>query len=134
MRKKARGWARAKSAGSHLMRLGAWYPIVDERHSSILVLGIARRNVPVHRDLLEITREAPQKFSVVHRCPEDHNPARGTADDVGSTYAVCPSSSTRVPFTGEPDRLKCPSCSEPHPVDWDAASVAKFTVGGVSFS
>ena len=130
--KKARGWARAKTAGAHLMRLGAWYPIVDERHSSIVVLGIARRNVPVPRDLVEITREAPQQFCVVRRSPEDHNPARGTPDDVGSMYVVCPSSGTRVPLAGEPDQLECPSCGELHPVDWNAPSAAKFTVGGVS--
>lgn len=119
--KKARGWARAKPAGAHLMRLGAWYPIVDERNPTMVVLGIARRNVPVPRDLVGITREAPQQFSVVHRSLDDPNPARGTPDDVGLTYAVCPSSGTRVPLTGQPEHLECPSCGELHPVDWEAA-------------
>ena len=132
--KKFRGWARAKPAGAHIMRLGAWYPIVDERNPSLIVLDIARRNVPVPSDFVEITREAPQQFSVVHRSPEDHNPARGTPDDVGYIYAVCPSSGTRVRLTGEPDHLECPSCGELHRVDWTAASVANLSVGGVSAS
>ncbi len=121
--KKSRGWARVKPAGAHLMRLGAWYQVVDQRHPSLIVLDIAGRNVPVFRDLVEITRVAPRRFSVVYRSPDDPNPARGTPDDVGSTYVVCPSSGTRVPLTRQPEHLTCPSCRQLHPVDWEAPSV-----------
>ena len=130
--KKTRGWARAKPAGAHIMRLGAWYQIVDERNPSLIVLDIARRTVPVPRDLVEITREAPVQFSVVYRSLDDHNPARGTPGDVGLTYAVCPSSSTRVPLAGQPEHLECPSCGQLHPVDWEAVQVTNPTGGGVS--
>ncbi len=108
--KKTRGWARVKPAGAHIMRLGAWYQIVDERKPSLIVLDIAGRNVPVRRDLVELIREPPQRFSVVHRSVDDRNPARGTPDDVGATYAVCPSSGTRVPLNRHPVHLECPSC------------------------
>ena len=121
--KKTRGWARAKPAGAHIMRLGAWYQIVDERNPSLIVLDIAGRHIPVRRDLVEITREAPQRFSVVYRSVDDRNPARGTLDDVGPTYAVCPSSSTRVPLIRQPEHLECPSCGGVHAVDWEAPSV-----------
>ncbi len=130
--KKTRGWARAKPAGADSMRLGAWYQIVDERNPSLIVLDIARRNVPVPSDLVEITREAPQQFSVVHRSLDAPNPARGTPDYVGLTYAVCPSSGTRVPLTGQPGHLECPSCGELHPVDWEAAHAASPAGGAVS--
>ncbi len=65
--RKTNGWATAKPAGAHIMRLGAWYKIVDERNPTLVVLDIARRNVPVPRDFVEISREAPQRFTVVYR-------------------------------------------------------------------
>ncbi len=130
--RKTNGWATAKPAGAHIMRLGAWYKIVDERNPTLVVLDIARRNVPVPRNFVEISREAPQRFTVVYRSLEDHNPARGTAEDVGPTYAVCQSSGTRVPLTGQPEHLECPSCGQLHPVDWEAAHVTNPTGGGVS--
>ncbi len=54
--KKTRGWARVKPAGAHLMRLGAWYQVVDQRHPSLIVLDIAGRNVPVFRDPARVVR------------------------------------------------------------------------------
>ena len=130
--RKTSGWATAKPAGAHIMRLGAWYKIVDERSPTLVVLDIARRNVPVPRDLVEISREAPQRFRVVYRSIEDHNPARGTPEDVGPTYAVCPSSGARVSLTGCPEHLECPACGQQHPVDWDAAHLTNPTEDGVS--
>lgn len=122
--KKTRGWARVKRAGAaHIMRLGAWYQIVDERNPSLIVLDIAGRDVLVRGDLVELTREAPQRFSVVYRSLDDPNPALGTPDDVGPTYAVCPSSGTRVRLTRQPEHLKCPSCGQDHLLDWEAPIV-----------
>ncbi len=123
--KKTRGWARVKPAGAHIMRLGAWYQIVNQRNPSLIVLDVAGRNVPVRRDLVEITREAPQRFSVVYRSLDDPNPALGTPDDVGPTYAVCPLSGTRVPLTSQPEFLTCPTCRQLHPVDWEAPIVPR---------
>ena len=120
--RRSRGWAQAKPMGAHLMRLGAWYQIVDDRDPTLVVLDIARRNVPVHRDLVEIAEQVPELFSVVLRAPDDPNPARGTRDDLGPTYAVCPATGTRVPFTGHPEHLECPGCEELHPLDWDGAT------------
>ena len=81
---KARGWARAKRAGAHIMRLGAWYPIVDESKSVLVILNIGGRNAPIPRDLLEITHKEPQRFSVVYRSLEDEDTFRWKPKDVGN--------------------------------------------------
>jgi hypothetical protein len=121
--RRSQGWARARLPGAHIMRLGAWYQIVDEGNPSQIVIDIAGRKIPVDRDLVDVTGEAPQRFGVVYRSVDDRNPACGSPDDVGPTYAVCPASSTRVPLINQPDYLECPSCGGVHPVDWEAPSV-----------
>src|SRR5438552_3892763 len=50
----AKGWARVGRAGAHLLRRGAWYPVVRISSSHIVVLDVNRRNVPVDRRFLEI--------------------------------------------------------------------------------
>ena len=66
-RLQAKGWARVGRPGAHLLRRGAWYPVVRISSSHIVVLDVNRRNVPVDRRFLEIRYHPPERWSVV-RC------------------------------------------------------------------
>jgi len=58
-RLQAKGWARVGRPGAHLLRRGAWYPVVRISSSHIVVLDVNRRNVPVDRRFLEIRYHPP---------------------------------------------------------------------------
>src|SRR5437016_13049505 len=64
-RLQAKGWARVGRPGAHLLRRGAWYPVVRISSSHIVVLDGNRRNVPVDRRFLEIRYHPPERSSVV---------------------------------------------------------------------
>src|SRR5204862_6616024 len=66
-RLQAKGWARVGRPGAHLLRRGAWYPVVRISSSHIVVLDVNRRNVPVDRRFLEIRYHPAERWSVV-RC------------------------------------------------------------------
>ncbi len=113
------GWARVKSPGAYGLRRGVWYPVVDDDASTGVLLDISLRTITIPRNILQIRRHQPERFSVVVRLPEDPNPVRGTPRDLGPTYAVCPSSGSRVRLSGHPDHLHCPSCHHLYAVAWD---------------
>ena len=125
---RSRGWARVAPqgagagaragarAGAHLMRLGAWYQIVGNPAPTLVVLDIARRNVAIPSDLLQIIPRRPERFSVVPRSPSKLS---GIPDDSTSGYAVCPVSGTRVRLSGRPESIKCPNCGHRGAVDWE---------------
>ncbi len=114
--RRSEGWARARPQGAHIMRLGAWYKVAGNTASNLVVLEIARRNVAIPRDLLQISPDRPERFSVVRRSPSNLG---GKSDDSASTYAVCPVSGTRVPLLGHPESIECPSCGHRGAVDWE---------------
>lgn len=113
------GWARVRPVGAHYLRRGAWYPVVNDRSSSLVVLDVARRNVAVCREAVELRPDIPDQFSVVIRSPADPRLGRINGKELGLTYAVCPFTRVRVPFEGRPDRLHCPVCNAEHSLDWD---------------
>jgi hypothetical protein len=91
-------------------RSGAWYPVIAESGAERVVLEIRGKRVAVLRRLLEIRSERPTRFTVVVRGKEEANPARGSAQDLGRTYAVCPVCGTRAALHGEPPLLVCADC------------------------
>ncbi len=111
------GWARLapQEAGAHLMRSGAWYQIVGNPAPTLVVLDIARQNVAIPSDLLQIIPRRPERFSVVSRSPSKLS---GKPDESASGYAVCPVSGTRVRLSGRPESIECPSCGHRGAVDW----------------
>ncbi len=119
--KKNLGWAQARLARAHVMRSGAWYQVVNDKDPALVVLDVARRNVAMPRDLLQISQQRPEQFSVVARSPGYHSEERGISDDVGAParYAVCPMSATRVQFSGHPEQLECPRCGHRGRVNWE---------------
>src|SRR5438034_7395123 len=83
----AKGWARVGRPGAHLLRRGAWYPVVRISSSHIVVLDVNRRNVPVDRRFLEIRYHPPERWSVV-RCEPREIQRVGRLFPL--TCAVCP--------------------------------------------
>jgi hypothetical protein len=97
----ARIWPAAKRVGEVTLRQGAWYPVLSSGDTR-LVLDVSGRQLAVRQEALEVRARRPDRFTVVYRSREDHNPARGTAADVGRVYAVCPICATRVPLAHRP--------------------------------
>jgi len=118
-------WARIRAPGATVLRRGAWYPVLLTGYSNRVVLDAGSREVALHRDLVDLRADRPARFSVVARTETDRNPVRGTPQDVGLTYAVCPISGTRIRLsragTGShrPDTIECPDCGFRGPADWD---------------
>ena len=127
--RRSEGWARVRPQGAHIMRLGAWYQIVGNPAPNLVVLDIARRNVAIPRDLLQISPLRPDRFSVVPRSPRK---LRGKADDSSSTYAVCPVSGTRVRLSGHPESVECPNCGHRGAVDWRSLPTRPTLIQGTS--
>src|SRR2546426_10196511 len=74
-RLQAKGWARVGKPGAHLLRRGAWYPVVRVSSSHIVVLDVNRRNVPVDRRFLETRRHPPPRGGLGRCGPRGSPPA-----------------------------------------------------------
>lgn len=113
------GWARVVRDGVYPLRRGAWYPVVNDKALRLVIVDVGRKNVAVPRERLMVRRHRPEHWSLVLRRPNDANPVRGTGQDLGSLYAVCPISRTRVRVQGRPVLLGCPDCGHRADLDWE---------------
>ncbi|HEX9282556.1 MAG TPA: hypothetical protein VF882_02095 [Gemmatimonadales bacterium] len=126
----ARMWAAAKRDDAETLRQGAWYPVLSEG-STRLVLDVSGRRVAVPQDIVEVRPRRPDRFTVVYRTPDDPNPARGTKADVGRVFAVCPSCASRNRLPRRPrlgtsgtyaadsaERARCSKCGHEGIVAW----------------
>jgi len=97
------GWARSRGdrAEKEGLRRGAWYRIVEESGKSWVVLDVHRVEVRVPKETVDIRRERPQSWSVVHE------------PDV-----VCPGCHKRQHVSGQPKEVKCYECENSYSVDW----------------
>jgi hypothetical protein len=118
------GWGRVwyalkREEDEGLLRQGAWYPIVSSGVTRA-VLEVSGQRVTVPQEALEVRDKRPDKFTVVYRTHEDPNPARGTREDVGRRYGVCPRCATRVPFRNNviPAVASCKQCGHQGVVAW----------------
>jgi hypothetical protein len=113
-------WARTYPAGAGPLRRGAWYPAIQEGNGedNEVLVDVGARRIAIHTQMVELRPTIPSGFSVVERSPADPNPARGTPDDLGHVYAVCPVSRTRVRLGTNDDVLTCPDCGYEGVVTW----------------
>ena len=118
-RLQAKGWARVGRPGAHLLRRGAWYPVVRISSSHIVVLDVNRRNVPVDRRFLEIRYHPPERWSVV-RCEAREIQRVGRLFPL--TYAVCPACRHRQGFGTDVRDLTCERCKKHAGLAWDEMS------------
>jgi hypothetical protein len=115
---KERKWARVKRAGAHGLRRGAWYAVLNDSKSNIVVLDVHKKAVPIDRSMLDFTTEKPHKWSVVQL--DAHRDAAELADEagLGPLYAVCPNCSARAKAKEADTQLKCRVCDLLFEVDW----------------
>nr|AKQ04660.1 hypothetical protein [uncultured Gemmatimonadetes bacterium Rifle_16ft_4_minimus_7] len=115
-----RKWARAKGAGAHDLRRGAWYLVVNDSLPAVVVLDVRKNNVPVPRSMLDIIEEKPSKWSVVKWQETQRGARRASEENLGLVYGVCPSCGERGKL--EPPgaaQLTCVHCHGTFPVDWE---------------
>lgn len=114
----ARTWATARPFARPMPRRGAWYPVVGETSGDRAVLQVLGRKVAIARRYLEIRPRRPDAFTAVVRGRDEPNPARGTPDDLGQTYAVCPACDARNRVWPSAPMLSCSRCHFSGEVAW----------------
>lgn len=114
----ARLWAVARPETDPPLRQGAWYPVVSET-DSMVVVEVRRKHATVSRTMVELRDRLPERFTVVYRARNAApNPAEGTRQDLGRTYAVCPECGRRVRVFGQPSQTRCSACGHAGDIAW----------------
>ena len=117
-----RKWARVLQSGAHGLRRGAWYPVVNDSSTRIVILDVSKKNVPVDRGSLEISERKSEEWSIVKWEPGRPLPHRMSEKRLPRIYAVCPICRAR---SGELPagiaELKCDECGFEKRIDWGNA-------------
>ncbi len=115
------GWGRvfaaARLSQAPETRRGAWYRVVSEGRSRI-VLEVRGHRVDLAKGAVEVRPHRPDKFTVVYRAADEPTPAHGRAGDLGRVYAVCPNCARRTRLFGEPKTLDCPEYHHQGVIAW----------------
>ena len=114
----ARTWATARPFARPMPRRGAWYGVFGEASGDRLILEVRGRRVAVGKRFLEVRESRPSVFTAVTRGPNEPNPALGTDEDLGRTYAVCPVCCSRNAIFGKPVALICDVCQHHGEIAW----------------
>lgn len=116
----ARPWAVTAPLARKALRLGAWYPVIeDDRPNGRVTLVIKNKNVRVPARLLEMQTKRPHRFTVVRLGPRDPNPQAGSRRDLGRTYGVCPASGHRVRVGHGQTHAVCAGCGYRGELGWN---------------
>jgi hypothetical protein len=96
-------WARSRGerAEKEGLRRGAWYRIVEDGDKPWVVLDVHHVEVRVPKDNVEVKRNGPKTWSVVHE-----------------PHLVCPGCHQRRHLSGQPKEVKCTECGNSFAVDW----------------
>jgi hypothetical protein len=97
------GWARSQGARAEKegLRRGAWYRVVEDAGKQWVVLDVHQVEVRVPKGNVEVRRDRPRAWSVVHE-----------------PHLVCPGCHKRHHVSGQPSELRCPECGNTFAVDW----------------
>ncbi|HLB38179.1 MAG TPA: hypothetical protein VJL31_16525 [Gemmatimonadales bacterium] len=115
-----RQWARAKGAGAHGLRRGAWYLVVNDSQPAVVVLNVRKTNVPVPRTMLDIVKGKPTQWSVVKWQETQRGARRASEQELGLVYAVCPSCGERGKIDPlDATELTCDHCHGTFSLDWE---------------
>jgi DNA-directed RNA polymerase subunit RPC12/RpoP len=112
-----RVWPVSRPEADPMPRHGAWYPVVN-RGETRVVLDAHGQRVALPVEQVEVRDKRPDRFTVVYRVSNQPNPARGTRQDLGRVYAVCPSCTARSRLIGQPEETQCRSCGHRGVVAW----------------
>ena len=120
MVKPSEQWARVKRLGTHGLRRGAWYPVVNRVTSEMLIVDVAKHNVPVPREAVDLSEARPAAWSVVVWKDRDPGVQRVSTSGFALTYAVCPVCRARAELPGsEATSMTCGACGGEYDFDWD---------------
>ncbi len=115
-----RKWARAKGAGAHGLRRGAWYLVVNDSQPAVVLLNVRKTNVPVPRSMLDISETKPDRWSVVQWQETQRGARRASDHELGLLYAVCPSCGERGAIEPhDATQLTCATCKGTFALDWE---------------
>jgi len=98
------GWARSRGekAEKDGLRRGAWYRVVEDTGKPWVVLDVHHVEIRVPKDDVEVKRDSPKLWSVVH-----------------TPHLVCPGCHQRRHLgSGQPKDVKCLECGNSYSVDW----------------
>jgi hypothetical protein len=112
-------WARVSQSEAFGLRRGAWYPVVSDGSSQLVVLDVNKSIRPVNRVHLEFRDERPMTWSVVRREPTERAAQVATAKALGPMYGVCPRCRYRAAVPEQEALHTCPACTASAEVDWD---------------
>lgn len=112
-----RVWPVSRPEVDPMPRHGAWYPVIN-RGDTRVVLDVHGQRVALPVEQVEVRDKRPDRFTVVYRVDTQPNPAKGTRQDLGRVYAVCPVCTQRARIFGRPEESECPSCRHKGVVAW----------------
>src|SRR2546428_4790766 len=97
------GWARSRGerAENEGLRRGAWYRVVEEPGKPWIVLDVHQVEVRVPKDNLEIRKDRPKAWSVVHE-----------------PHLVGPACPNRQHVPGRPKVVNCAQSATASAVNW----------------
>ena len=112
-------WARVKTDLHLGLRRGAWYRVIRETGSQV-ILDVDHQPATVLREYLEFVSVRPDRWTIVER-PSD---VAGAAAGGGQSYGVCPHCTHRAPFVHPVVEARCTKCGGTFLIDWSAPHLA----------
>ncbi|MBI2403826.1 MAG: hypothetical protein HYV20_14055 [Gemmatimonadetes bacterium] len=107
-----------KRSGAHGLRRGAWYVVLNENKSNIVVLDVSKKAIPIDRSMLDFTTQKPRKWSVVQLDPQRDAAELAGEAGLGPLYGVCPNCAGRANLRPDDTQLTCPVCQLLFEIDW----------------
>ena len=120
MKPMERKWARVKRGGAYGLRRGAWYVVLNENKSGIVVLDVNKKAIPADRSMFDFSTEKPRKWSVVRLDPQKDAAELASEAGLGPLYGVCPKCSGCANLKQDDTQLKCRVCESLFEIDWSA--------------
>jgi hypothetical protein len=112
-------WARLKTDLHLGLRRGAWYRVIRELDTQV-ILDVEHQPRTVLREYLEFVSVRPDRWTIVER-PSD---VAGAAVGWGQSYGVCPQCTHREPLVHPVVEARCSKCHGTFLIDWSAPSPA----------
>jgi len=108
-------WARVKTDLHLGLRRGAWYRVIRETGSQV-ILDVDHQPATILREYLEFASVRPDRWTIVER-PSD---VAGAAAGWGQSYGVCPHCTHRAPLVHPVVEARCSKCGGTFLIDSSA--------------
>ncbi len=112
-------WARVKTDLHLGLRRGAWYRVIRETGSQV-ILDVDHQPATILREYLEFASVRPDRWTIVER-PSD---VAGAAAGWGQSYGVCPLCTHRASLVHPVVEARCSKCGGTFLIDWSASHLA----------